>query len=239
MAFRPGGAKLVQAMSLPGRPKGEHRSAEHEGMPIGLPGRPKGEHRSADYKDESVTGASKKVYIKTFGCQMNEYDSGKMIDVLGAAQGYESTSDVEQADLILFNTCSVREKAQEKVFSDLGRVKHLKAKGVLIGVGGDGRKPARRDRAHAVGGDADRDARTALRPGAQVLDPREAHGDTQPVPKPLFQGYIDLISLHRGGPERLSRLLQIAEVVTLAAENVVDGGLGRGRNCAHIALVQR
>ena len=156
MAFRPGGAKLVQAMSLPGRPKGEHRSAEHEGMPIGLPGRPKGEHRSAkheglpvslpgrpkgehrsaDYKGESVTGASKKVYIKTFGCQMNEYDSGKMIDVLGAAQGYESTSDVEQADLILFNTCSVREKAQEKVFSDLGRVKHLKAKGVLIGVGG-------------------------------------------------------------------------------------------------------
>ena len=79
---------------------------------------------------------SKKVFIKTFGCQMNEYDSGKMADVLGAAQGYEKTDDVEQADLILFNTCSVREKAQEKVFSDLGRVKHLKAKGVLIGVGG-------------------------------------------------------------------------------------------------------
>jgi tRNA-2-methylthio-N6-dimethylallyladenosine synthase len=79
---------------------------------------------------------SKKVFIKTFGCQMNEYDSGKMADVLGAAQGYEKTDDVEQADLILFNTCSVREKAQEKVFSDLGRVKHLKEKGVLIGVGG-------------------------------------------------------------------------------------------------------
>ncbi len=79
---------------------------------------------------------SKKVFIKTFGCQMNEYDSGKMADVLGAAQGYEETKDVEQADLILFNTCSVREKAQEKVFSDLGRVKHLKEKGVLIGVGG-------------------------------------------------------------------------------------------------------
>ena len=79
---------------------------------------------------------SKKVFIKTFGCQMNEYDSDKMADVLHAAEGYEPTTDVEQADLILFNTCSVREKAQEKVFSDLGRVKHLKAKGVLIGVGG-------------------------------------------------------------------------------------------------------
>ena len=78
----------------------------------------------------------KKVFIKTFGCQMNEYDSAKMGDVLHAAEGYENTQDIDEADLILFNTCSVREKAQEKVFSDLGRVKHLKAKGVLIGVGG-------------------------------------------------------------------------------------------------------
>jgi tRNA-2-methylthio-N6-dimethylallyladenosine synthase len=79
---------------------------------------------------------TKKVFIKTFGCQMNEYDSDKMADVLGAAQGYEPTQNVEEADLILFNTCSVREKAQEKVFSDLGRIKHLKKKGVQIGVGG-------------------------------------------------------------------------------------------------------
>lgn len=79
---------------------------------------------------------SKKVFIKTFGCQMNEYDSDKMSDVLHAAEGYEPTQNVDEADLILFNTCSVREKAQEKVFSDLGRVKHLKEKGVLIGVGG-------------------------------------------------------------------------------------------------------
>ena len=79
---------------------------------------------------------TKKVFIKTFGCQMNEYDSDKMADVMNAAEGYEPTHDVEEADLILFNTCSVREKAQEKVFSDLGRVKHLKKKGVLIGVGG-------------------------------------------------------------------------------------------------------
>ncbi len=79
---------------------------------------------------------TRKVFIKTFGCQMNEYDSDKMADVMHAAQGYETTGNVEEADLILFNTCSVREKAQEKVFSDLGRVKHLKEKGVLIGVGG-------------------------------------------------------------------------------------------------------
>jgi len=79
---------------------------------------------------------AKKVFIKTFGCQMNEYDSDKMADVLNAAQGYEPTQNVDEADLILFNTCSVREKAQEKVFSDLGRIKHLKARGVKIGVGG-------------------------------------------------------------------------------------------------------
>jgi tRNA-2-methylthio-N6-dimethylallyladenosine synthase len=78
----------------------------------------------------------KKVFIKTFGCQMNEYDSDKMVDVMNSAQGYEPTQNVDEADLILFNTCSVREKAQEKVFSDLGRVQHLKKKGVLIGVGG-------------------------------------------------------------------------------------------------------
>ncbi len=79
---------------------------------------------------------SKKVFIKTFGCQMNEYDSDKMVDVLHAAEGYTATQNVDEADLILFNTCSVREKAQEKVFSDLGRVRHLAKKGVRIGVAG-------------------------------------------------------------------------------------------------------
>ncbi len=64
-----------------------------------------------------------KVYIKTFGCQMNEYDSDKMADVLRAAEGMETTDDPAAADVILFNTCSVREKAQEKVFHDLGRVR--------------------------------------------------------------------------------------------------------------------
>ncbi|VVE89789.1 tRNA (N6-isopentenyl adenosine(37)-C2)-methylthiotransferase MiaB [Pandoraea bronchicola] len=81
---------------------------------------------------------AKKIYIKTFGCQMNEYDSDKMADVLGAAEGLEKTDSPEDADVILFNTCSVREKAQEKVFSDLGRMRALKEikPDLVIGVGG-------------------------------------------------------------------------------------------------------
>jgi tRNA-2-methylthio-N6-dimethylallyladenosine synthase len=81
---------------------------------------------------------AKRVYIRTFGCQMNEYDSDKMADVLGASEGLEPTDDPAEADVILFNTCSVREKAQEKVFHDLGRVKHLKRErpDLIIGVGG-------------------------------------------------------------------------------------------------------
>ncbi|HXD51155.1 MAG TPA: tRNA (N6-isopentenyl adenosine(37)-C2)-methylthiotransferase MiaB, partial [Burkholderiales bacterium] len=81
---------------------------------------------------------AQKLYIKTFGCQMNEYDSGKMADVLNAVHGMVPTDAPDDADVILFNTCSVREKAQEKVFHDLGRVKHLKhaRPGLIIGVGG-------------------------------------------------------------------------------------------------------
>ncbi len=80
----------------------------------------------------------KKLYIKTFGCQMNAYDSAKMADVLDADQPYEKTDKPEDADLILLNTCSIREKAQDKVFSDLGRLRALKAgkPGLRIGVGG-------------------------------------------------------------------------------------------------------
>jgi tRNA-2-methylthio-N6-dimethylallyladenosine synthase len=85
-----------------------------------------------------MTQRVKKVFIRTFGCQMNEYDSDKMADVLHAFEGFEKTQNAEEADVILFNTCSVREKAQEKVFSDLGRIKALKQSkpGLLIGVGG-------------------------------------------------------------------------------------------------------
>jgi tRNA-2-methylthio-N6-dimethylallyladenosine synthase len=80
----------------------------------------------------------KKLYIRTFGCQMNEYDSDKMADVLGACETVVRTDNPDEADVILFNTCSVREKAQEKVFHDLGRVKHLKQANpnLIIGVGG-------------------------------------------------------------------------------------------------------
>ncbi len=80
----------------------------------------------------------KKVFIKTFGCQMNEYDSDKMADVLHAAEGMIKTDTPDDADVILLNTCSVREKAQEKVFSDLGRLRELKLKNpdLVIGVGG-------------------------------------------------------------------------------------------------------
>ncbi len=80
----------------------------------------------------------KKVFIKTFGCQMNEYDSAKMADVLNASDGLVKTDRPEDADVILLNTCSVREKAQEKVFSDLGRLRQLKRHNpdLLIGVGG-------------------------------------------------------------------------------------------------------
>jgi len=79
-----------------------------------------------------------KVFIRTFGCQMNEYDSDKMADVLGSAYGAVKTDKPEEADIILFNTCSVREKAQEKVFHELGRVRQLKQNNpkLIIGVGG-------------------------------------------------------------------------------------------------------
>ncbi|MCH7854720.1 MAG: tRNA (N6-isopentenyl adenosine(37)-C2)-methylthiotransferase MiaB [Proteobacteria bacterium] len=81
---------------------------------------------------------TKKLYIKTMGCQMNEYDSDKMADILRESHGYELTKIPEEADLLLVNTCSIREKAQEKVFSELGRWRPLKEKkpGLLIGVGG-------------------------------------------------------------------------------------------------------
>ena len=80
----------------------------------------------------------KKVYIKTFGCQMNEYDTDKIHDVLREQSGYTKTDDINDADVVLLNTCSIREKAQEKVFSDLGRIREIKKRkpDLIIGVGG-------------------------------------------------------------------------------------------------------
>ena len=81
---------------------------------------------------------NRKLHIRTFGCQMNEYDSDKMAEVLAESEGVTLTDRLEEADIVLFNTCSVREKAQEKVFSDLGRVRALKRErpGLVVGVGG-------------------------------------------------------------------------------------------------------
>jgi tRNA-2-methylthio-N6-dimethylallyladenosine synthase len=89
---------------------------------------------------ESVRGqpVSGKLYLRTYGCQMNEYDSAAIAGVLAAAEGLEPTAQADEADVIVFNTCSVREKAQEKVFADLGRVRHLKRANprLMIAVGG-------------------------------------------------------------------------------------------------------
>lgn len=91
-----------------------------------------------DTTSPAAPTAGKKLFIQTHGCQMNEYDSAKMADVLAASDGLELTDNVEEADVILINTCSIREKAQEKVFSQLGRWKALKQgdRPVVIGVGG-------------------------------------------------------------------------------------------------------
>jgi tRNA-2-methylthio-N6-dimethylallyladenosine synthase len=90
------------------------------------------------YDSFSPRPLSKKVYIRTFGCQMNEYDSDKMADLLRASHGLEKAESAEDADVVVLNTCSVREKAQEKVFSDLGRLNELKVQkpGMVIAVGG-------------------------------------------------------------------------------------------------------
>ena len=85
-----------------------------------------------------VQDSVKKLYIETQGCQMNEYDSHRMADLLGDSHGYVLTTDPKEADILLMNTCSIREKAQEKVFSELGRWRKLKEKNpdLIIGVGG-------------------------------------------------------------------------------------------------------
>ncbi len=95
-----------------------------------------GQRQSAPRTDRPRV--NRKLYIRTFGCQMNEYDSDRMADVLAASDGLALTDSPENADVILFNTCSVREKAQERVFHDLGRVRALKAArpDLIIGVGG-------------------------------------------------------------------------------------------------------
>ena len=112
---------------------------------------------------------SPKLFIKTFGCQMNEYDSQKMLDVLHEAEGYTLTENAEEADVLLLNTCSIREKAQEKVFSQLGRWRPFKQKNpqLMIGVGGC---------VASQEGEAIR-ARATCRSGVRPADPASAAGD--------------------------------------------------------------
>src|SRR5690606_14920767 len=88
--------------------------------------------------DNTSSTARKKVFIKTYGCQMNEYDSSRMLDLLRETEGAELVDNAEEADILLLNTCSIREKAQEKVFHQLGRWKALKKErpDIRIGVGG-------------------------------------------------------------------------------------------------------
>jgi tRNA-2-methylthio-N6-dimethylallyladenosine synthase len=83
----------------------------------------------------AIDGSVKKLYIETQGCQMNEYDSHRMADLLGDSHGYVLTQDPKEADILLMNTCSIREKAQEKVFSELGRWRKLKDKNPDIIIG--------------------------------------------------------------------------------------------------------
>ena len=92
----------------------------------------------SDSKPAVTQATPKKLFVKTHGCQMNEYDSARMADLLGESHGLVATDNAEEADVLLLNTCSIREKAQEKVFHQLGRWKHLKKANpnLIIGVGG-------------------------------------------------------------------------------------------------------
>ena len=124
--------KLPSANLLPARRARHTAAARRAAPPNTAPASAAAVHAAPER-----TGP-KRLYIKTFGCQMNEYDSDKMADVLHASDGSVTTADAAHADVILFNTCSVREKAQEKVFSDLGRARLLKLANpnLVIGVGG-------------------------------------------------------------------------------------------------------
>src|SRR5690606_27203514 len=95
-------------------------------------------YNARSYSNHPTHAMAKKLYIETHGCQMNEYDSSRMVDLLGEHQALEVTENPAEADVILLNTCSIREKAQEKVFSQLGRWRELKDGNpdLVIGVGG-------------------------------------------------------------------------------------------------------
>jgi tRNA-2-methylthio-N6-dimethylallyladenosine synthase len=195
-----------------------------------------------------------KLYIKTFGCQMNEYDSAKMSDVLRASHGLEPTERAEEADVLLLNTCSIREKAQEKVFSQLGRWRPWKQRrpGLIIGVGGcvaSQEGEAIRDRASFVDlvfgpqtlhrlPEMLEEARSTHRPVVDVSFPEIEKFDR--LPEPRAEGPTAFVSIMEGCSkyctycvvpytrgEEISRPFDdvIAEVATLAAQGVREVNL--------------
>ncbi len=196
----------------------------------------------------------RKLYIKTYGCQMNEYDSSKMVDVLRDSQGLELTDVPEEADVLLLNTCSVREKAQEKVFSQLGmwREWKLERPDLVIGVGGcvaSQEGDAIRQRAPYVDvvfgpqtlhrlPDMIRDARLKNAPVIDISFPEIEKFDA--MPEPRADGPMAYVSIMEGCSkyctfcvvpytrgEEISRPLDdvIAEVAQLAAQGVREVNL--------------
>ncbi|MEZ5454366.1 MAG: tRNA (N6-isopentenyl adenosine(37)-C2)-methylthiotransferase MiaB [Thiothrix sp.] len=195
-----------------------------------------------------------KIFIETHGCQMNEYDSAKMLDVLHHAQGMELTNDPEEADVLLLNTCSIREKAQEKVFSQLGRWKEIKQRkpNIVIGVGGcvaSQEGEALRERAPVVDvvfgpqtlhrlPDMIRQVRTEHTPVVDISFPEIEKFDN--LPEPRAEGPTAFVSVMEGCSkyctfcvvpytrgEEISRPFDdvIAEVVQLAAQGVREVNL--------------
>ena len=197
---------------------------------------------------------SGKLYVKTHGCQMNEYDSARMLDVLAESHGFQATDDVDEADVILINTCSIREKAQEKVFSQLGRWRPIKERnpGVVIGVGGcvasqEGEAIAQRapfvdlvfgpQTLHRLPALLDQ-ARASRKPAVDVSFPEIEKFDR--LPEPRAEGPTAFVSIMEGCSkycsfcvvpytrgEEISRPLDdvIAEVVGLAEQGVREVNL--------------
>ena len=144
-----------------------------------------------------------KVFIKTHGCQMNEYDSAKMLDVLAAAHGLQPAQSAEEADVLLLNTCSIREKAQEKVFSQVGQWRELKEQrpGLLIGVGGcvaSQEGEALRERAPFV--DVVFGPQTLHRLPAMIREARGTHGAVVDVSFPEIEKFDCLPEPRAEGP---------------------------------------
>ena len=152
-----------------------------------------------------------KLYIKTFGCQMNEYDSGKIADVLGASHGLLLTDAPEQADVLLLNTCSIREKAQEKVFSQLGQWREWKdtRPDLIIGVGGcvaSQEGAAIRDRAPYV--DLVFGPQTLHRLPTMLSDARRSHGAVVDISFPEIEKFDALPEPRADGPSAFVSIME-------------------------------